>query len=75
MEAKKKADELIKKFHDIDMVDNDGDTYWMERKNAIQCALICVNEILNECIEINTDKSLERFNFWQEVKAELKKQS
>ena len=45
-EAELKAKELIERFLALDMLDLDGYTYWIEDRNAKQCALICVNQML-----------------------------
>ena len=63
MNPKKKAHELAMKF------DREGET-----DNAIKCALIAVDEILNFMIkDLNWD-ALHNGNvqYWQEVKAEIK---
>ena len=65
-----KADELIEKFrpfaHSNFTYNDTGET-----KNAIQCALRAVNEILNERIDFReqaTTYNNERIFYWKEVK-------
>ena len=66
MTPKEKAKELVKK-------------YWMNNKNgqdsyliAIENALICVDEILNNYKESNFE-NIFWINYWKEVKQEIKK--
>jgi len=55
MTAKEKAMEIAMKF------DKKGET-----DNAKQCALICVDEILETYIDLDP-----KLNYWQEVKKEI----
>ena len=70
MEAKEKAYELIEKMHNVDFHDL-PDELAMQFKHAKQCALIAVNEIINEF----KNKCCESANgrYWQEVKIEIEK--
>ena len=58
MKQKEKAQELISKFI--------KHCQECDKSEAIQCALIAVDEILEEC-------RLERDYFWEEVKQEIEK--
>jgi len=61
MTPKDKAKELVDKFDGVGL---------QMRNEAIACALICVDEILN----INSvDKDIELSDYWNEVKEEIKK--
>ena len=66
--TKEKAKELIDKFYPR------ATSYASDRKNqienAIQCALICVDEIIEE---LEYMEIYSRIDFWQEVREEIKK--
>jgi len=58
---KEKAKELVDKFDGVGL---------QMRNEAIACALICVDEILN----INSvDNDIELSDYWNEAKAEIEK--
>ena len=63
MTPKEKALDLVCDFYAISSCDIN---YGMDWQMAKQCALIAVDEILEEC-------RLERDYFWQEVKQEIEK--
>jgi hypothetical protein len=61
MTPKEKAKELVDKFDGVGL---------QMRNEAIACALICVDEILN----INSvDKDFELSDYWIEVKEEIER--
>ncbi len=65
MTPKEKAQELVDKMYSKSQPDN-GMSYY----EAIDCALIAVDEILS----INSvDKDYDLSNYWQEVKQEIEK--
>ena len=73
LSPKEKANELIEKYTFYTLVDFSDENY----NRTVDCALIAVEEIINElknevwfsnCEDNNIDK---RFNYWQEVKEEL----
>ena len=77
MSPKEKSKELIDKFfshafysiHDLiprlKMLEE-------QRENAIECALICVHELIIEGEQFNHEEIKEdRFKFWESVKNEL----
>jgi hypothetical protein len=66
MTPKEKAKELIDKFT-IDLRPFSEYGHWDEYQGK-QCALICVDEILNDII---LSKYYSRYSFWQEVKKEI----
>jgi hypothetical protein len=72
MTPKQKAKELVKKFRmysfttDYDYAENGAEN---EYYNAEKCALIAVNEIIDEYWLHDT----ERKEYWQQVKTEIKK--
>jgi hypothetical protein len=66
MTPKEKAKELVDRFWELDMLDDNGDLYWIGKENTKQCALICVDEILEECLDIKE-------SYWHEVKQEINK--
>jgi len=66
MQAKDKAKELVEKFHNI--LNINQSTFWDAEKyeQAKQCALICVDEIIDAMYIENRGNP-----FWQEVKQEI----
>jgi len=71
MTPKEKAKELVERFLSIEGADDCGNSYSYVAK---QCALICVDEIINtyptpwSILDIDFQKE-----YWQEVKQELLK--
>jgi hypothetical protein len=57
MTPQEKAIELVNKFGTVGL---------QQREEGIECALIAVDEILNECLSLKAD-------FWQQVKEEIEK--
>ena len=55
-----KAKELVDKFTVVGL---------QQRNEGIQCALICVDEII---AELDSERVFERIYFWNEVKQEIK---
>ena len=73
MTPKEKAEDLIKDFfYDIDNNDPSCFEAYMTYFIGLQCALACVDNIQYELIKLNSNKSLELFNYYQDVKKELK---
>lgn len=75
MDAKTKAEELYDKFLQYTPVE-------FEHEYAIKCALICVDEMIQEYETLTDDKSswegykykpLERISFFKKVKQEIEK--
>ena len=66
MKAKEKAKELVDRFLNIEGADDCGNSYSYV---AIQCALICVDEIL----EGSRLFYIEDYYYWTEVKQEINK--
>ena len=64
MTAKEKANELFDRFYGIEPVQ--PIYIGMDKGQAKQSALICVDEILEECLDIKE-------SYWQEVKQEINK--
>jgi hypothetical protein len=72
MTPKEKAHELINKFL---LYSDDGDLknkYWKIR-NAQQCALIAVDEIINSIVITDLTTAENQFIYWDEVKNEIEK--
>jgi hypothetical protein len=76
MTPKEKAKELYDKYLDIDGFgyyrDKDSFMYWSTSvigKQAKQCALIAVDEIINLVKHIDVDSE----DYWEEVKQEIEK--
>lgn len=63
---KEKAEELVLKFLRLQ---EEGSSNWFHKKLAKKCALIAVDEILNEYWSHDT----KRRDWWQEVKQEIEK--
>ena len=79
METKIKAKELIDKFLNFvdwnDLINDTTNRKWAVR-NAKECALISVNEILNESPskrywDTYDDETPSAITFWEEVKTEI----
>ena len=66
MTSKEKAKELVKEFMNIDSDSEQFDGFKMGFFYAQRCALIAVNEILDNCYEVMKP-------FWLEVKQEIEK--
>ena len=65
MEPKEKANELVNKMLDF--------TDWHD-EDAKQCALIAVNIVLNENLELpDLPETIVRYLYWQEVKQKIEK--
>jgi hypothetical protein len=75
MTAQEKAIELVDNFYQrfpltMDVITTRGDLSWEydSWKEAKQCALIAVDELLNNFLSNKTTKyGRERYHFWQEV--------
>jgi len=73
MTPKQKAEKLVNKFRDFANgtdYETDGFSPNIEKENGKQCALIAVDEIWNE---LESARVFEEYNYWQEVKEEIKK--
>lgn len=72
MTPKEKAEELFNKFIIIDdLSDSTGNSLYFNA-HAKQCALIAVDEILKENLELPDEpETVVRYLFWQEVKQEI----
>jgi hypothetical protein len=72
MTSKEKAFDLIRLYRNIEF-DNGENCYLMiSMKNAKQCALIAVDEILNEFPQgFKGNFEERRKKYWQEVKKEI----
>jgi hypothetical protein len=70
MKPKEKAEELVEKFY------SRATSYSLDRKNqnenAKQCAVIAVDEIMNQCFDYRDIDLQASYDYWQEVKDELK---
>ena len=70
MEAKEKAKELVEKYQfNGDMVDD----IRMSEEFALECALICISEIIKERKVLNNDFDRERISKLEEVIREINK--
>ena len=68
MKAKEKSQELFDKFY---YARDEQGFHSVNKYRAKQCALIAVDEILNEFLFDDSDYSNRRFKFYQEVKIKL----
>ena len=71
MTAKEKAKELVDRFYL-----NGIKKYSMQYENSLQCALICVDEMLEFAYDIEWEKKEEavsKLKFLKEVKKEINK--
>jgi hypothetical protein len=78
MTPKEKAKELIEKFNNIADIESvwDGNKWVTSYDHAKQCALICVDEILNSVIVYSSELLLinwsdEQLEYWLKVKQEI----
>ena len=75
MKAKDKAKELVERYFDIipfnDNELSEEEMYEVQLSIVKQCAIICVNEML-DCNSTCVD-SEDEFEFWKEVKYEIVK--
>ena len=63
MKSEEKAKELVEKYQfNGDMIDD----VRMSEESAVECALICVEEILETYIDLDP-----KLNYWKEVKKRL----
>ena len=72
MTPKEKAEELVDKFY---YIPNSQGIFMMQDYQAKECALIAVDEILDELLEIVTVTSskyiIKHINYYQEIKQEI----
>jgi hypothetical protein len=76
MEAKDKAKEIVVKLLEFNQMvkwDSDNDEWIHNYNNAKECALILVDEILEEIDWHITDIPHNQISYWQEVKQEILK--
>jgi hypothetical protein len=68
MTPKEKANELVDKMYNVDFHD-DAREIAMRYPHAIKCALVAVDEIINEYWSHDT----KRRDWWKDVKQQIKK--
>ena len=76
MTAKEKAKELVDKFTLYLGTDVNGDECYVDVIEAKQCALICVDEILEFAYDVEWEKreeAVSKLKFLKEVKKEINK--
>jgi len=75
MTPKEKAEELVNKYlRTYPIYDNPTVVISYTYNEAKQCALIAVDELLNNFLSNRTTKyGRERYHFWQQVKQEIEK--
>jgi hypothetical protein len=74
MIAHKKAKELVNVYLDLTKRSLDIEGWIYDVNIAKQCALIAVDELLNNFLSNRTTKyGRERYHFWQVVKQEIEK--
>ena len=71
MTPKEKANDILDNFWLMDKVEP-----MLTEEQSKQCTLIAVDEIINECYNWNGSDNVQwetkRFNYWNEVKQEIK---
>ena len=73
MTPKEKAKELVDRMKlKVDVIDENNYTAENEY-GAIQCALICVDEILKSHYKVLVGVMPKVYDYWQEVKQEINK--
>ena len=70
MEAKEKAKELVGKYTVLHYEQKNGSII-IDVETSKQCALIAVDEILEELLECGEVWMKSRIKYWQEVKQEI----
>ena len=75
MTAKDKAKELVDRFKGVTRPFSKRRTLKVDihPEHAKQCALICVDEILESLWNVGHSFSNDEINYWQEVKQEIEK--
>lgn len=76
MTAQEKAIELVDSFMDLSEEQEYNTPRYMSKEMAKQCALIAVDEILNEFDHSalnDEDYEAYKMKYWQEVKQEIEK--
>jgi hypothetical protein len=71
MESRKKAKKLFDKYYLLLTYFSENSSIDSRRIYAKQCALIAVDEILNQCLDYRDIDLCRSYNYWQEVKQEL----
>ena len=75
MKPKDKAKELVEKMFNVDL-DCENEAMCMLYPHAVRCALVTVDEILNQYNSGKFDCKIlneEEAEYWQEVKQEIEK--
>lgn len=73
MEAKEKAKELVEKFYHLFKITLENS---ISKREAQQCALIAVEELINESSYDNIHigrRGLDDNTYWRQVKSEIEK--
>lgn len=74
MKPKEKAKELFDKYCLALKTEGDEFGYWTNIIQAKQCALICVDEILEiDCFDMSQKNFENQIQYWENVKKELEK--
>ena len=71
MDTKKVADDLVEKY--INLIEDVGTDSYQDRKTAKQCAILCVEEIMeahHSCEDCEEEGSIE-LRDWRKVKEHL----
>ena len=69
MTPKEKSKELVNKFYNIDSDSEIYDNFTMIIFYAQRCALICVNELIDD----RSKRGQINFTYWKKVKQEINK--
>jgi hypothetical protein len=70
---KERAELLVKRFHPMTYTAVHAQDTTGEYADAIRCALIAVDEIINSIVITDLTTSENQFNYWEEVKSEIEK--
>jgi hypothetical protein len=76
MTPKEKAKNLYDEFHSV--LPSYNDEGQLEHELAKRCALIAVDEIIEQCEfdvihDIGNERYIDKLNYWDEVKQEIEK--
>jgi hypothetical protein len=70
MTPREKAEELIRKYYRWGLHKDGQSLSWLESK---ECALIAVDEILEEALGLDDNDYQSKYDYWQEVKQKIEK--
>lgn len=73
MTPKEKAFQLINRYLDINEEQEFNTPRYLTKEEAVEGALIAVDEIINSVVVTNLSVAENQFLFWEQVKTEINK--